>query len=86
MKSSQNKYEKFYDKTFITHKSKAGWSLVIREDQLLLDNFQHGYPHIHPDRAEIKTKTLEETVMFVKKHIEKHKTLNIELLREEITK
>lgn len=86
MKKNVNNYEKFYDKTIITNETRAGWSLIVKEDNLLIDNYNHGYPHIHPDRAEIKTQTLVETLFFVKAHIEKHKTLNIEILRKEILK
>lgn len=86
MKRSGNTYEKYYGKTIITRQTRAGWSLIVKEDKLLIDNFQHGYPHIHPNRAEIKTQTLFETLLFVKRHIEKYKTLNIEKLREELLK
>jgi len=55
-------------------------------DELLIDNYHHGYPHIHPYREEIKTKTLDETLIFVLLHLDTNKGLDLNLLRKELIK
>jgi len=55
-------------------------------DKILIDNFQHGYAHIHPDRKEIKTKDLNNTYMIVLKHINENQGVNYEKLRKELIK
>ena len=56
------------------------------QDIYLYENYEHGFPHIHPDRAMIKTKTLYETLFIVKANIEKYKKVELDLLREELLK
>ena len=75
-----------HDKGIRFQETVRGWSIVIIPDNILLDNYEHGFPHIHPDRAEIKTKTLYETLFIVKAHIEKYKKVELDLLREELLK
>ncbi|MDR2543964.1 MAG: hypothetical protein LBD03_00175 [Methanobrevibacter sp.] len=50
-------------------------------DEILIDNYHHGYPHIHPYREEIKTKTLEETLNVVLIHLDNNKGVNLKKLR-----
>lgn len=85
MKINTNQDIYLYEKRIIFQETVRGWSIVIMPDNILLDN-EHGFPHIHPDRAEIKTKTLYETLFIVKTHIEKYKKVELDLLREELLK
>ena len=54
-------------------------------DNILIDNFYHGYSHIHPDRKEITTKELYSTLLLVLSHINKYKGVKYNKLREELT-
>ena len=49
---------------------KKGWAVVVKEDNVLIDNYHHGYPHIHPDREPIKYDDVYVVVDIVVKHIE----------------
>jgi len=75
-----------YEKRIIFQETIRGWSIVIMPDNILIDNYEHGFPHIHPDRAIIKNKTLYETLFIVNAHIEKYKKVELDLLREELLK
>ena len=86
MKRNTNQDIYLYEKRIIYQETIRGWSIVIMPDNILLDNYEHGFPHIHPDRAEIRTKTLYETLLIVKAHIEKYKRVELDLLREELLK
>lgn len=61
-----------------------GWAIVVKEDKVLIDNYHHGFAHIHPDRRKIKYQDLEDALEAVVKHIEKYGKINVERLREEI--
>jgi len=61
-----------------------GWAVVVKEDKILIDNYHHGYPHIHPDREPIKTDDVYEVVKIVVRHIEKYGKVVIEKLRDEL--
>ncbi|MEE1117804.1 hypothetical protein [Methanosphaera sp.] len=86
MKINTNQDIYLYEKRIIFQETIRGWSIVIMPDNILIDNYEHGFPHIHPDRAMIKTKTLYETLFIVKAHIEKYKKVELDLLREELLK
>ena len=86
MKVNTNREIYLYEKRIIFQETLRGWSIVIMPDNILLDNYEHGFPHIHQDRAEIRTKTLYETLLIVKAHIEKYKKVELDLLREELLK
>jgi pyridoxine 5'-phosphate synthase PdxJ len=53
-------------------------------DNILIDNFHHGYAHIRPDRREIKTQDLQSTLIIVLKHINTNKEVKYGKLREEL--
>ncbi len=44
-------------------------------DNTLIDNYEHGYSHIHQNREEIKTNSMKEVLNIVKLHIELTKKL-----------
>lgn len=45
-------------------------------DNTLINNYEHGYSHIHPNREEIKTNSMEEVLNIVKLHIEINNEVN----------
>ncbi len=61
-----------------------GWAVVVKEDNVLIDNYHHGYPHIHPDREPIKIVDVYEVVEIVVRHIERYGKVNLDKLREEL--
>ena len=61
-----------------------GWAVVVKEDNVLIDNYHHGYPHIHPDRAPIKYDDVYKVVEIVVRHIERYGKVKIEKLRDEL--
>lgn len=84
MKLSNQDVFEIYNKKVYCKNTKKGWSVVIMPDNILIDNYHHGYPHIHPEREEIITKTLEETKNKILAHIELNKGLNLNKLRKEL--
>ena len=74
------------DKEIIYRNSKRGWAIVIMPDKILIDNYEHGYAHIHPDRKEIRTQKLEETLNIIYQHINKHNGVDLKELRQELIK
>ncbi|MBO8183111.1 MAG: hypothetical protein H0Z28_10025 [Archaeoglobus sp.] len=63
---------------------KKGWAVVIKEDNVLIDNYHHGFPHIHPERDPIKYEDVYEVVEIVIKHIERYGEIKLEKLRDEL--
>jgi len=63
---------------------KKGWAIVIKEDNVLIDHYHHGFPHIHPERDPIKYEDVYEVVEIVIKHIEKYGEIKLEKLRDEL--
>lgn len=63
---------------------KKGWAVVVKEDNVLIDNYHHGYPHIHPDREPNKTNDVYEVVEIVVRHIERYGKVVMEKLRDEL--
>ena len=55
-------------------------------EKVLIDNYEHDFAHIHPDRKEIKTQNLNDTLDIVLNHIEKYHGLNMDKLRKELIK
>lgn len=86
MKTNKNQRIIYYDKQLIFQKSKRGWAVVIMPDNILIDNYEHGYLHIHPNRDEIKTNSMEEVLNIVKLHIEINKKVDFKKLKEELIK
>ena len=84
MKEKNRRIIEKYNKKVYGSFNKKGWSVVIMPDDILIDNYHHGYPHIHPDREEIKTKTLNDTLTVVLRHLEKNKGINLSKLRKEL--
>jgi hypothetical protein len=82
-KNTQNVIE-LYDKFVYSNNTLKGWSIVIMPDKILIDNFHHGHAHIHPDRKEIKTKSLNDTFKIVIEHINNNKGVKYDKLREEL--
>ncbi|MFQ6120322.1 MAG: hypothetical protein ACE5KE_10610 [Methanosarcinales archaeon] len=75
---------KLHGKQVIWRRSPRGLAIVIMPDKKQIDNFHHGYPHIHPERAKIKSNDLEVVLSIVINHIKKNKSINIEKLRREL--
>ena len=71
MKEKNQRTIKIHDKDIYYLNTLKGWSIVIMPDDILIDNFHHGYAHIHPDRKEIITSDLQTTLIIVLTHIEK---------------
>lgn len=86
MKINIDKKFKINNKEIIYRQSQRGWAIVIMPNKILIDNYEHGYAHIHPDRKEIKTESLNETLNIVIKHIEIHSTVELKKLRKELIK
>jgi len=86
MKQNNQSVTQIYDKLIYQKNSPAGWSVIIMPDNILIDNFHHGFAHIHPDRKEIKTKKQKETFEAVTKHIHENKGINFEKLKKELIK
>ena len=82
---NQNVFE-LHNKTIYVKRSFKGWSIVIMPDKILIDNFHHGYAHIHPDRVEINTQDLETTLIKVLTHINSNMGLDYEKLRKDLIK
>lgn len=62
MKEKNQQITELYDKFVYSNKTPQGWSIVIMQYKILIDNFHHGYAHIRPDRKEIKTKKLKRHI------------------------
>lgn len=86
MKSNKNEVIQIYNKIVYKNISPKGWAIAIMPDKILIDNFHHGFAHIHPDRKEIITDNLEDTFKLVFKHIEENQGVNFELLKKELIK
>jgi hypothetical protein len=86
MKGTNQNITQIYDKLVYQNRSPKGWSIVIMPDKILIDNYHHGYPHIHPDRKEIRTNNQKETFNIVINHIHKNKGINYNELRKELIK
>lgn len=86
MKEKDQEIIKIHEKNIYYLKTFKGWSIVIMPDDILIDNFHHGYAHIHPDRKEITTTDLNSTLVKVLKHINNNKGVNYQKLRKELIK
>lgn len=86
MKENTSEKIRIYDKDIYLNNSPKGWSIVIMPDNILLDNFHHGYAHLHPDRKELITKTRDDTLKMVLEHLHKHKKINFKQLERELIK
>lgn len=77
---------KIKDRTIYMRQSKRGWSIVVMPDNLLIDNFHHGYPHIHPQREKIAYDDPEIVFQIVTDHIQRENSINFEKLKKELIK
>ena len=50
MKISIDKKINYILKEVINGESRRGWAIVIMPDKIQIDNYEHGFAHIHPDR------------------------------------
>jgi len=60
------------------------WAVVVKEDNVMIDNYHHGYPHIQPDRETIKINDVCGVVEIVVRHIERYGKVKLDKLREEL--
>ncbi|MBQ6218899.1 MAG: hypothetical protein IJJ47_04115 [Methanosphaera sp.] len=51
MKRNTNQDICLYEKRIIFQETIRGWSIVITPDNILIDNYEHDFQYIHPDRA-----------------------------------
>ena len=86
MKEKHMEVVEIYNKFVYKNISPKGWAIAIMPDKILIDNFHHGFAHIHPDRKEIITDNLEDTYLLVFKHIKENKGVNFDVLRKELIK
>lgn len=86
MKKQNPDIVEIYNKKVYYNNNKRGWSIVIMPDNILIDNFHHGYAHIHPDRKEIKLENSKDVLREVLNHIERNKGVNYNQLRKELIK
>ena len=86
MKERNENFIEIHGKKIYYSSSTKGWSIVIMPENILIDNYHHGFSHIHPDRKEIKTTELEPTLIIVLNHINKNKDVKYDELREELIK
>jgi hypothetical protein len=86
MKKKNQEIINIENKKVYFNNNKKGWSIVIMPDNILIDNFHHGYPHIHPDRKEIKIDEPNELLKEVLKHIAINHGVNYNKLRMELIK
>jgi hypothetical protein len=81
-----NQYEKYGKKVLIT-KSQRGWAIVIRPDNLRVDNYRietHMHFHTHGKHFPIKFKEMETVGLIIDLHIEKNKGINKDKLTKEL--
>ena len=70
----------------------TGWAVVIMPDGILIDNYHHGYTHIHPNhdnhdfKDKIKYNDHYRVFEIVYKHIEINETVNLKALIKELKK
>ena len=86
MKEQNQNVFQLHNKKIYVKRSFKGWSIVIMPENILLDNFHHGYAHIHPDRKELKTKDLETTLIKILEHISNNEGVDYDKLRKELIK
>jgi hypothetical protein len=86
MKDRDSSQIKIRDRNIYINQSKRGWSIVIMPDNILIDNFHHGYPHIHPDRDEIAYDNPQKVYDIISNHIKREQGIKIKKLREELLK
>jgi hypothetical protein len=80
---------KLHGKTIYLVTTFGGWSIIIMDDNIVLDNYHEKGGHIHPDpenhpnETKIKHDTQEENTKIVINHINKNKGLILkELIKE----
>ena len=75
---------KVKDRIIYMRQSKRGWSIVVMSDNLLIDNFHHGFPHIHPEREKITYDDPEVVFKIVSDHIQRENKINLAKLKKEL--
>ena len=79
-----------YGKIVYKAETTTGWAVMIMPDEILIDNYHHGYTHIHPNpskhdfKEKIKDNTHEKIYAIVCHHIEKNESLILKNLIKEL--
>ena len=80
---------RIHGKTIYIVKATGGWSLIVMEDKIILDNYHNKGSHIHfnpenhKDEMKIKHNSQEKNLNIIVEHINKNKKLIIkELIKE----
>lgn len=85
IKRSQDHVE-IHGKIIYKAETTTGWSVVIMPDGILIDNYHHGYTHIHPNpnihglKEKIKDNTHDKVHMIICNHIEMNECINLKSL------
>lgn len=91
IKRSQDQTEG-HDKIIYKAETTTGWSVVVMPGGILIDNYHHGYTHIHPNpykhkiKERINENTQQTIFMIVYKHIEENEEINLKTLIKELKK
>ncbi|RBQ22919.1 hypothetical protein ALNOE001_13080 [Candidatus Methanobinarius endosymbioticus] len=91
IKRSQSHIE-IHNKIIYRTETTTGWSILIMPDGILLDNYHHGYIHIHPNpnkhniKEKIKDNNRDKIYMVVCNHINHHMDLALKTLIMELKK
>jgi hypothetical protein len=79
-----------FNKTIYKTTTTTGWAVVIMPDGVLIDNYHHGFVHIHPDpdehelRLQIKEHSQKNVCNIVCRHIHFYEGLKVEKLIKEL--
>jgi len=87
IKRSQDQVTLF-NKTIYQAVTDTGWSVVIMPEGILIDNYHHGYVHIHPypDEHDIKEKIKDRKQSAIFKVVYTHIHKNEGLMLKELIK
>jgi len=89
MGKKQNSFE-LHGKIIYLVTTRGGWSIIIMNDNVVLDNYHDKGGHIHPDpenhphEIKIKHNTQKENTKLVINHINKNKGVILKELIEEL--
>lgn len=79
-----------YGKVVYKAETTTGWAVMIMPDEILIDNYHHGYIHIHLDpsshdlKIEINDNTDDKIYSIVCNHLEKNGGLILKNLIKEL--
>jgi hypothetical protein len=89
MKHKQNSF-KLHGKIIYVVTSDGGWSIIIMNNNVVLDNYHnkgghiHPNPDKHPEEIKIKHDTQKENIKIIEKHLKENKGLKLNKLIEEL--